>query len=104
MTGLPELSSASDPHSRAPVAVECGVVNDGLAVHPGLWQCATVNGATALNLNTGTIAPGHLADFTTIDLAAPGLAGYTRENLLCMMLFGGRVYAGDVFAALGNRM
>ena len=42
----------------------------------------------ALNLDAGTIAPNHHADFTTIDLAIPALAGYARANLLDMIISG----------------
>jgi formimidoylglutamate deiminase len=54
----------------------------------GLWRCATINGAAALNLDAGTITPGNLADFFTVDLSSSGLDGHSDGNLLDMLLFG----------------
>lgn len=53
-----------------------------------LLRCGTVNGARALAIPTGEIAPGRYADFLTLDLSHPSLAGWTDEMLLGSYLFG----------------
>ncbi len=53
-----------------------------------LLRCGTINGARALGLPTGEIAPGRCADFLTLDLSHPSLAGWTDETLLGSYLFG----------------
>jgi len=49
---------------------------------------ATAGGAAALGLPAGAIAPGLWADFATLDLDAPTLAGATPETLLDALVFG----------------
>jgi formimidoylglutamate deiminase len=56
-----------------------------------LFEAATVNGAGALGIEAGRIAPGCWADFTAIDLGAPSLAGWEPDTLLDSLVFG----AGD---------
>jgi formimidoylglutamate deiminase len=53
------------------------------------FRAATEGGARALGLPVGRIAAGHWADFATIDLEAPALAGWTAETLLDALIFGG---------------
>jgi formimidoylglutamate deiminase len=53
-----------------------------------LFRCATANGAAALKCDSGEIAPGKLADFFTIDLNDPSMAGSDEENLLSAVVFG----------------
>ncbi len=47
-----------------------------------LWPMATRNGARALDLAAGILAPNHVADFTTLDLNNISLIGATKETLL----------------------
>merc|ERR1711924_168813 len=54
-----------------------------------LLDCATLCGAHALGLNTGTIEPGKWADFVSLDLSAKTLAGTPPEHLLGAAIFGG---------------
>jgi formimidoylglutamate deiminase len=54
-----------------------------------LFQAATVGGAAALGLSVGALERGVPADFFTVDLDAPMLAGWTGENLLDSLIFGG---------------
>ncbi|MCZ6670891.1 MAG: formimidoylglutamate deiminase [Acidobacteria bacterium] len=53
-----------------------------------LFQAATLNGARALGLAAGRIAPGLWADLTAIDLTSPLLAGAVPDTLLEAILFG----------------
>jgi formimidoylglutamate deiminase len=55
---------------------------------PLLLACGTRNGAAALNVDTGAIAPGKLADFIAIDLNSPSLTGWTEEDLLDVLFSG----------------
>ena len=56
-----------------------------------LLSIATAGGADALGIPAGRIAPGHLADFVTIDLDTPALRDTDPENLSAALVFG----AGD---------
>src|SRR5579859_103168 len=55
---------------------------------PLLLDYGTRGGAAALGLETGTIAPGMLADFVAIDLEHPTLAGWSADDLLDVLFFG----------------
>jgi formimidoylglutamate deiminase len=52
-----------------------------------LFDCATVNGARSLGLPGGEIASGSFADFVTIDLNDPSIAGHSTEDLLPIIVF-----------------
>ena len=54
-----------------------------------LFEIATRGGAAALGLPTGEITPGLWADFMTIDLSSPALAGCDEDTLLDTLVFGG---------------
>ncbi len=56
-----------------------------LAAH--LLDSATVNGARALAVPAGELAPGRLADFITIDLQDSSIAGNSAEDLLSTLVF-----------------
>ncbi len=67
-----------------------GVLRDADGqVGRGLLHAATAGGARALGIDTGAIAPGLWADFLTVDLNAPGLAGWDAATLLDSIVFGG---------------
>ncbi|MEE8459744.1 MAG: formimidoylglutamate deiminase [Phycisphaerales bacterium] len=74
-----------------------------------LWRAATVNGARALGVDAGELRAGAAADFITLDLAAPALAGWTPETLLDSFVFGAgseviaEVYVGGRVARLSSR-
>ncbi len=53
-----------------------------------LLDCTTAAGAAALSLPTGRIVSGAWADFATVDLAHPTLAGWTPETLLAALVTG----------------
>jgi formimidoylglutamate deiminase len=53
-----------------------------------LFATATVNGARALAVPTGKLAPNSCADFFTIDRRDISIAGHSAENLLPLVVFG----------------
>jgi formimidoylglutamate deiminase len=53
-----------------------------------LFDCATMNGARALAVPGGTLAPGSFADFFTLDLRDISIAGHSPESLLSLIVFG----------------
>ncbi|MGH2493950.1 MAG: formimidoylglutamate deiminase [Ktedonobacteraceae bacterium] len=55
---------------------------------PLLLDYGTRNGAKALGVETGVIAPGMLADFVAIDLQHPSLAGWNASDVLDVLFFG----------------
>lgn len=66
-----------------------GVYVDGSGENArSLLGMATVNGARALGIDAGEIAPGRAADLVAIDLTAPTLAGWTDDRLLESIVFG----------------
>lgn len=63
-----------------------------------LFDCATINGARSLNAPSGKLEPGFPADFFTVDLDDPSIAGATTDDLLSSILFGlARTAIKDVF-------
>ncbi len=52
-----------------------------------LWPMGTRHGARALGLQTGQMAVGAPADFVTLDLGAPCLAGLSAETLTSDLVF-----------------
>jgi formimidoylglutamate deiminase len=52
-----------------------------------LFDCATVNGARSLGLNSGELVEGSLADFFTIDLDDLSIAGHSGGDLLPLAVF-----------------
>ncbi|HTV14206.1 MAG TPA: formimidoylglutamate deiminase [Acidobacteriaceae bacterium] len=52
-----------------------------------LFACATANGARALAVPAGDLAAGSLADFFTVDLRDPSIAGHSAADLLPLIVF-----------------
>jgi formimidoylglutamate deiminase len=52
-----------------------------------LFDCATLNGARALNLPGGDMTSGSYADFFTIDLNDVSIAGHSAEDMLPIVVF-----------------
>jgi formimidoylglutamate deiminase len=68
---------------------ERGALRDeGGAVARRLLRAATLGGAEALGVETGTLAEGRHADFLAIDLEAPALQGASDEALAEALVFG----------------
>jgi formimidoylglutamate deiminase len=53
-----------------------------------LFACATANGARALAVPAGDLITGSLADFFTVDLRDPSIAGHSAADLLPLIVFG----------------
>ena len=52
-----------------------------------LFECATVNGAKAIGFDGGKLEAGAPADFFTVDLNDPSIAGASPDNLLANIVF-----------------
>ncbi len=52
-----------------------------------LFDVATRSGARSLHLDSGDLSAGRLADFFTVDLASPALAGSSPSELLTNLVF-----------------
>jgi formimidoylglutamate deiminase len=79
---------------RAILAPGCGV--DALAAR--LFDGATRVGAESVGAPAGALEPGQLADFFTVDLNDPSIAGAGEESLLSNIVFSaGRTAIRDVF-------
>lgn len=52
-----------------------------------LFDCATNNGARSIDAPGGTLAPGEPADFFTVDLDDPAIAGASQDDLLAGVVF-----------------
>jgi formimidoylglutamate deiminase len=53
-----------------------------------LFECATVHGARSVAARgAGTLTPGSPADFFTVDLSDPSIAGASAEDLLAVVVF-----------------
>jgi formimidoylglutamate deiminase len=52
-----------------------------------LYECATVNGARAMMIPGGDLEPGSPADFFTVNLSDPRIAGHSPDGLLSLIIF-----------------
>lgn len=52
-----------------------------------LFDCATINGARSIGFNGGKIEPGAPADFFTVDLDDPSIAGSSPDDLVANIVF-----------------
>jgi len=52
-----------------------------------LFVCATINGAASINAPGGSLEPGRTADFFTVDLDDPSIAGASSDDLLSAIVF-----------------
>jgi formimidoylglutamate deiminase len=67
-----------------------------------LFQYATEGGAQALGFDGGVLGPGRPADFFTVDLDDPSIAGNSPEDLLAAIVFGmSRTAIRDVYVGGG---
>ena len=61
--------------------------DDEAALAARLFDCATQNGARSLGMPSQLLESGSPADFFTVDLEDPSIAGATPENLIASILF-----------------
>jgi formimidoylglutamate deiminase len=61
--------------------------DDVSALASTLFDCATVNGARSIGAPGGELAPGKPADFFTVDLDDPAIAGASNDDLLASIVF-----------------
>jgi formimidoylglutamate deiminase len=52
-----------------------------------LFDCASLHGAASIGANGGSLEPGRFADFFTVDLDDPSIAGASTEDLLSCIVF-----------------
>jgi formimidoylglutamate deiminase len=66
-----------------------------------LFNCATINGAKSIGFNGGgKLEPGAPADFFTVDLDDPSIAGASQDDLLATIVFSlSRTAVRDVVVA-----
>jgi formimidoylglutamate deiminase len=74
------LGTASNSDGALP-----GVQASALAAR--LFNCATVSGAESINAPSGSLEPGRAADFFTVDLNDPSIAGASPDDLLSSIVF-----------------
>jgi formimidoylglutamate deiminase len=69
-------------------AVLASVDDEGQsALAARLFNCATVSGAESIGALGGTLEPGRPADFFTVDLDDPSVAGSSPDDLLSSIVF-----------------
>jgi formimidoylglutamate deiminase len=68
--------------------------SDGAGLNPPLsalaarlFACATLSGAESIGASGGTLEPGGAADFFTVDLDDPSIAGAAPDDLLSSIVF-----------------
>lgn len=61
--------------------------DDRSALAKRLFECATVNGGRSLGFEGGSLQPGRPADFFTVDLDDPSIAGASTSDLLASVVF-----------------
>src|ERR1700754_53232 len=64
-----------------------GDETDESALARKLFACATTSDATSIGFDGGSLEPGAPADFFTVDLDDPSIAGSSPENLLANIVF-----------------
>src|SRR5271163_1046206 len=62
--------------------------NDDRGLPRRLFDCATLHGAASLDSHTGSLEAGRAADFFTVDLHDPSIAGSRPGELLAGIVFG----------------
>jgi formimidoylglutamate deiminase len=61
---------------------------DDCPIAERLFDCATVHGAHALAVGSGSLRPGEYGDMVSIDLEDISVAGHTPDTLLSLIVFG----------------
>jgi formimidoylglutamate deiminase len=85
--------AASDTAADASAGEGRGVEGRGVegrgmsALAARLFECATLSGARSIGANAGSFEPGRAADFFTVALDDPSIAGASEEDLLPAIVF-----------------
>jgi formimidoylglutamate deiminase len=82
--GNPTVKEGASTARQDPGTLPNGRVSD---VAELLFDCATVNGARSIGAANGTLAAGKPADFFTVDLDDPTVAGASEDDLLASIVF-----------------
>ena len=61
---------------------------DSRPIAARLFDCATIHGAQALGIESGSLQPGHHGDMISFDLEDISIAGHTPDTLLPLLVFG----------------
>jgi len=61
---------------------------DSAGLPQRLFACATQHGAESIHSPAGSLEPGRPADFFTVDLNDPSIAGSNPDELLAAIVFG----------------
>jgi formimidoylglutamate deiminase len=85
--GSPTVSAGSSPSADG--FADDGALSDGRAsaLAARLFNCATIDGAQSINSPGGTLDSGNPADFFTVDLNDPSIAGASPDDLLSSIVF-----------------
>jgi formimidoylglutamate deiminase len=75
------------PHGRGSAGLELPSKVRTSALAARLFDCATINGAASINAPGGTLEGGRAADFFTVDLNDPSIAGASSDDLLSAIVF-----------------
>jgi len=78
-----------DGHPAARIPESSSTVPNGQVSAPAgrLFDCATINGARSIGAPNGTLDAGQPADFFSVDLDDPSIAGASPEDLLSSIVF-----------------
>jgi len=79
--------AAGDPSGGDDNARARGEASELPALAARLFDCATSAGAHSVGADSGRLAPGRAADFFTVDLDDPSVAGASEDDLLPAIVF-----------------
>ena len=79
--------SIRSPTVRAGVSPDAGASPESSSLAARLFDCATINGARSIGAPGGTLESGKAADFFTVALDDPAIAGAATDTLLSSIVF-----------------
>ena len=81
------LDRGSSPTVREGVSPAEAASHEPSSLAALLFDCATINGARSIDAPGGTLEPGRAADFFTVALDDPSIAGASTNDLLASIVF-----------------
>jgi formimidoylglutamate deiminase len=85
---LQKMQRAVLAPDRSPTVREGALAEEGASALAGrLFDCATINGAESIGARSGSLEAGRAADFFTVDLNDPSIAGAGADDLLAHIVF-----------------